>query len=111
MGGGGAGGQGGGGVLGSCTDQYGQAPEFVLCNETAAACDFYMANPESCATVCAGVGGECLAAWDNSGTCGQGSGLTCSTQGLSHLICQCSHGCGGGPACVGPQTCSGGSCS
>jgi len=109
--GGSMGGAGGMGVAPQCTAQYGSTPEFELCSaEDAAACDFYVGNAQSCDTMCSALGGECVAVWDNSGTCGMGGLMSCATQGYVHLICSCSRGCGGGPACVSPQQCTAGNC-
>lgn len=68
------------------------------------------AQTESCQQICADRGGECLDAFNNQGQCGHGSQLSCSTTNFDSVICVCSRGCGGGPACGAAQTCANGMC-
>jgi hypothetical protein len=95
----------------SCDDQYGDVPDYGACLEDATTCEFAAAaQTESCAVMCEARGGECLEAFNDQGPCGHGTPLTCDTDAFARLICVCSRGCGGDPACGASQICMGGSC-
>ncbi len=51
----------------SCTERYGQAPGFMLCEETAHSCRFYCTGGgTSCNTICGMGQGVCISAHDNA---------------------------------------------
>lgn len=115
---GGAGGAGGAGGSGgsvpvTCADQYGQAPEFLLCTESATECEFNTENSQSCDVRCSTYGGECLDAWSNfPASCNSdGQNINCAFDDHNDVVCVCSLGCGAGPPCPVGQTCSGGNCT
>ena len=97
------GGQGGGAGFGgaagaggsepSCTEQFGAAQNFELCQETPIACDFYVnSGAQSCDGVCASFGGSCSDAWNDAGAgqhCVHDGGVHCWDGAYEGIICQC----------------------
>lgn len=77
----------------TCNELYGAAPGYLLCMETAFACQFLaVTNGDDCNTMCSLFGGTCLAAFDNSaGTCEviEPNTDTCDTN-RGDEICECS---------------------
>jgi hypothetical protein len=110
------GGGGTGGIATPCAAQYGTATAYFDCNmPNANDCTFYVQpGGANCNQLCAQFGGECLdATGDGTGStqnCIVGSTITCATTAQMDLICSCSLGCGGGPACAAAATCVNGSC-
>jgi hypothetical protein len=97
-----------------CADQYGPAAT-VMCQQTETECAFNFANAsQSCGDVCASFGGECVAMYIDSGedNCGfdPAAPQECGYVGWNDAICVCSRGCGGGPACAAPATCTANRC-
>jgi hypothetical protein len=85
---------GGDGLAPSCTVLYGQAPEFLLCEERAEACTFYTSEAAgdavSCVTSCAAGGGTCLSAGDDlADGCEVGAVIPCD-EAHRDLVCGCS---------------------
>lgn len=98
------------GVIG-CDDQYGGVTNYVGCAQGGGTCTFSTSTiSSSCATKCAGAGGECVDAYNNSGTCGLAERTGCSHTGYGTEICICSRGCGAGAPCTPPATCQSGQC-
>jgi hypothetical protein len=104
----GAGGEGGAPVAVACGAQY---VGLVLCAEDVTSCSVIgpTAFVLGCDVICAGAGGECQAAFDNSG-CTIGRRVACDFTGYADTLCVCSRGCGGGPPCVLPAACTSGVC-
>jgi len=106
---------GAGGAPTGCTAQYGDAPAFMLCLETNFSCMFYAeVQPESCSSLCANHGGECMQVFNNANdipTCTLSAPQSCTDTTLKDAICSCSDGCGQGPPCPPGQVCTGGMCN
>ena len=75
----------------NCEMQYGRAPAFQLCRQTASICKFYTRPSRgSCSEVCARFGGRCLRADDDhNDSCKADGRLRCG-QSHTDLICTCS---------------------
>lgn len=81
----------------TCTEQFGSASEFILCEETETACSFnVLANGSTCEQICGGFGSDCVGAVDNKGlSCMAipGSSDTCQTPRQTEIcICERSDG-------------------
>jgi len=96
----------------SCEDQYTPHPDVkFVCAQSGIACDLHTdISTQSCSTICAARGGECINAVNDVMQCGHGQQLGCNYVGFSTVVCTCSRGCGGGPPCGNLQTCVNGSC-
>jgi hypothetical protein len=97
----------------TCDAQYGDVDGYVACFEDATTCRFNAdtARATSCGQLCAERGGECIVSHDNNGPCEDASNdQACDSRAFNTTLCECSRGCGGGPACPAGQTCAGGVC-
>jgi len=54
-----------------CASKYGAAPGYILCWVTPSGCAFNATTNGTCTSMCASLGGTCLAAWDNPNSSGQ----------------------------------------
>ncbi len=76
----------------SCVEEFGSAPNFILCAETATTCSFnVLLNGSTCGELCGSFGSQCLGALDNEGnSCNviPGSNDVCSTPRVTE-ICIC----------------------
>jgi hypothetical protein len=75
----------------TCAQRYGAAPSFVLCEETASSCRFYVNwAAQTCNAICAAGGGVCTSACPEGGS---GSCHCSGTQGCGSsaydAICTC----------------------
>lgn len=97
--------------LPSCEQQYGMGPGYYGCSQSATEC-LMGANMslQSCGTICASGGGECLGGFNNQGMCGFGQSVGCGFIGFQTGLCLCSRGCGGGAPCGSGQFCLNGAC-
>ena len=76
-----------------------------------ATCAFeFNSTVHTCNEVCENAGGECVGAWNDSGTCGYGDWLGCDGYWYTSAMCVCSRGCGMNPPCDGSSTCVDGDC-
>jgi hypothetical protein len=99
------------GMGGSCDDQYAEGTQgYYLCVQGEECLFGFNATLHSCATVCQTHGGECITAYNNNGQCGIGQEVGCNSMMLTSGLCECSRGCGGGPACMNGQICMNGQC-
>ena len=99
--------------LPSCDDQYGAAPNYVGCDQGAGTCGFNTTTSiDSCAVICASLGGECVDAYnDAADVCSYSNEQTgCNHTGYQTEICMCSRGCGSQAPCVSPAVCTDGQC-
>jgi hypothetical protein len=107
---GGTGGEGGGPPeLPTCTDQYGTAPGFELCSETALECRFAAKlDMLSCSDACRNRGGECVQAYKSAteDACTIAAATDCTDSQAFAVVCLCTVGCGGNPPCGVDQTCA-----
>ena len=95
-----------------CEMQYGGQTGYThMCYPGDGVCEFGATTWQTtCSQICLGAGGECLDAYNNQGLCGFDSDLNCQAFGFMDLVCVCSRGCGGGPACQQGQVCNNGQC-
>ncbi len=98
----------------TCDAQYGDVTGYEPCFEDATTCQFNAetARATSCGELCAERGGECVISHDNNGPCEDSSNdQPCDSRAFNTTLCECSRGCGGGPACAAGQTCTAGACA
>jgi hypothetical protein len=99
----------------SCTQQYTSLAIQEICPAVSLGqCKLRInAQAQSCDSVCAQGGGECVGAFNDSpnGTCGQSNqALACNFTGFSSILCLCSSGCGAHASCSPPLSCGNGLC-
>jgi hypothetical protein len=80
----------------SCNDEYGLAPGYVFCAETATYCDFNLTTGQgatSCGATCTQYGGACIIEMDNLGDCDLNSPDTfpCTDSHFGTTLCRCTH--------------------
>ena len=83
------------GMLPSCDEQYGDVPDYLLCEESRDSCSFNatLASTISCTDVCSMFGGECIEAQLNEEDLCLSTGATdCDQNDVNDNICVCSRG-------------------
>ena len=76
-------------VPGSCEDRYGEAEDFILCEQTELECRFFARTSGNCGNLCSAFDGMCISAFhDVSNQCETASPLSCgSMQGTQICVC------------------------
>jgi hypothetical protein len=83
------------GMVPSCDEQYGGAPDYLLCEETPESCSFNatIANTISCNDVCSMFGGTCIEAHLNEeDLCLSTGPASCDQNDFNDGICVCTRG-------------------
>ncbi len=100
------------GEVPTCAEQYGDAGEYQSCTQESVRCVFHAALfGSTCDGICGDRGGECNAAFaagaDDACTLGLATGCD---DFADRMICDCTRGCGGAPACEPGSDCIGDAC-